>query len=188
MKWTSISLFLLLSAGLAGCAGASEEPKIATAASAPAAASAAAATTAAGDEVAAYLASARDYARCMRDAGFNVSDPDEKGQVKTLGEPKAGADPRAGREKCSKLLQPIPAELQQGTERTAEQIAAAREYAKCMRANGAADFPDPDAKGEFPDSADGKPAWNQETAAARKAVQKCAPIVGGSGDTSGGVG
>ncbi len=181
---------IVVGATLAGCGGPEEQqPRVATAGETP---SAAATTTVAAptSQVAAYLESARAYARCMRAEGFNVSDPDEKGRITTLGEPKGGTDLRAGREKCAKLLQPMPVELRERPARTQQQIAAARAYAKCMRANGAPDFPDPDANGEFPDADPGSGTlpWKQGTAGARKALQTCASIVGDSGDTSEGVG
>jgi hypothetical protein len=93
------------------------------------------------------------FARCMRDNGVaDYPDPDPSGQ------PGAGHDSfdpddptfKAANEKCRDLL---PGGGEHETQ-SPEAIQGLIRFAQCMRDNGVADFPDPDADGKFPKEAE----------------------------------
>ncbi|NUT37183.1 MAG: hypothetical protein HOV79_29350 [Hamadaea sp.] len=166
---------LVAAAALQGCSGDSGQPQVASAGGTPTVAPTA-------DVVGTYVEAVRSYVTCLRGEGLKVSDPDAKGRFTFEGDNRTlKADPkfRAAQQKCGGLLPPVPAELQDKPVLTAEQIEKAREYAKCMRDNGAPDFPDPGPDGYYPDNADGTPVWNQSTDAAIRAGYKCAYVHGG---------
>jgi hypothetical protein len=130
---------------------------------------------------------ARQFAECMRAEGIDIPDPQPgtgpaaggKGgpgvaiRIEGGGENKAKVD--AAMQKCREYL-PNGGEMKP---LTPEQLERQRELAKCMRANGVPDFPDPDPNGggaimkEFSkDSADHD--------AMRKAIEKCRGTDGGN--------
>lgn len=155
----------------AGCQE-SENPGIATAGGTPTAS----ANAAASDVVTEYVEGVRTWVACLRAEGVKVSDPDPKGQVQFEGDPKVlKSDPKwiGAQKKCTGLHPVVPEELVDKPKRTPEEIDQAVRYAKCMRANGAPDFPDPDADGYYPMPRDGEPGWNQGTPAAIKAGRTC---------------
>jgi hypothetical protein len=112
--------------------------------------------TACGDEEAGGASSARDresqardamlaHARCMRDHGIDVPDPQfDGGRVLQRG-PDEGASPdkvSEAEEACRKHLEEIePPELSE--EQQQEMREAALAHARCMREHGIEDFPDP---------------------------------------------
>lgn len=171
----AVAFAAVVIAALGGCQD-GKPPGIATAGGTP---TASAAPT---DVVTQYVEAVRAYVTCLRAEGIKVTDPDPKGKIEFPGDLRAlKADPkfRNGQKKCAGLLPPMPQELIDLPKRTPEEIDAAGRYAKCMRANGAPDFPDPGPDGYFPVGPGDGPGWNQDTPAAIKAGQTCAPIVGG---------
>ncbi|WP_344085367.1 hypothetical protein [Luedemannella helvata] len=160
------------------CGSDPKAPEVASAGGTPTAAR----TSGASDVVTAYVEGVRAYVACMRGEGVKVGDPDSKGKFEFEGDPKAlKEDPTfiKAQKACGEKLPPVPDELRQLPPRTAEEIEAAREYAKCMRANGAPDFPDPLADGYFPAPMSSEDEiWDQNTAGAKRAIVKCAPIIG----------
>ncbi|GLZ75980.1 hypothetical protein Afil01_07870 [Actinorhabdospora filicis] len=81
------------------------------------------------------------YARCMREHGIDMPDP-EPGKGVDLSVPD-GMDPQvveAANQECKKFMPNggEPPKL------SAEQLEKNRQYAKCMREHGLPDFPDPD--------------------------------------------
>ncbi len=172
---------------LVGCANAREEPQVASAGGTPTAS----VTAAPADVVAAYFEGVRAYVTCLRADGLKVTDPDPKGKIEFEGDLKLlKADPKfvAAQQKCSSLLPPVPAGLQDKPVKTAEQIEVTRRYAACMRENGAPDFPDPGPDGYFPDRGAGEATWDPTTDGARRATRTCAPIIGDPSSTGPGQG
>lgn len=170
---------------LAGCGGKADTPAVATADGAKPTVSA----SAANDVVAKYVAEVREFVRCMRNEGFNLPDPGPKGEIdySSLG---LGAglkkDPKfmAAQQTCSHLLPPVPEELEdKGPPLTAEQIEYARRYAKCMRANGVPEFPDPGPDGHFGRGVDAG-ASEQKAQAMFRAEQICRPVLEGRPPTT----
>jgi hypothetical protein len=158
---------------VAGCGSGPKKPSVASAGGTPTA-------TAGADAVTEYVEGMRSYVTCLRAEGVAVTDPDAKGRIEFRGDPRAlKADPRwrAAQVKCSPLSPAMPKGIEDQPALTAEQIDAARRYARCMRENGATDFPDPGPDGNLPDSDDGKPLY-QDTPAARRAATTCGPILG----------
>src|SRR5262245_43253358 len=87
------------------------------------------------------------YARCMRDHGISdFPDPQPGGGFALQGGPGSDLDPnntsfKAADDACKPLLPAPP------TGQEAESRAAALRFARCMRAHGFPDFPDPNAEG-----------------------------------------
>lgn len=160
---------------LSGCQDA-RTPEIATAGGTPTA------SPASSDVVTQYIEAERAWVACIRAEGIKVSDPDPKGRVEFEGDPRTlKADPKFtnAQKKCFGLHLPVPQELIDKPKLTPEEIETAGRFAKCMRENGAPDFPDPGPDGYFPESPSGEPTWNQGTPAALKAGRICSPINGG---------
>jgi hypothetical protein len=174
--------------GPAGCGG-GESPGVATAATGGAKPNTSASV--AGSVVQEYVAGVRKYVQCMRDEGINLPDPDAKGRIDYTTVNRNGSmkrDPKflSASEKCQDLMPTVPDELEdKGPPLTAEQIGYAREYAKCMRANGQPDFPDPDADGQFSrtDTGNQNPS-EQEAQAMFRAGQICNPVLEGRPPTT----
>jgi hypothetical protein len=177
MKKVLIGLGLALA--LAGCGG-EKAPEVASAAGASGAPGAAATT----DAVARYVEARRNWAKCLREQGFDIPDPDAKGQIsfaETAEENrKLKADPkwRAAQEACKQFSTEVPPELEAPDEPlTAEQIANARKYSECRRANGSPDFPDPGPDGRMPESwGDGSELTPAEQEADNRSAQVCEPV------------
>ncbi|GAB7050659.1 hypothetical protein JCM9534A_57850 [Catenuloplanes indicus JCM 9534] len=116
------------------------------------------------------------YAKCMRDNGVDMPDPEPPNALGVAPAERAvpGEDAQAARvanEKCRHLLPNggVPEPM------SAEQRAAALEFARCMREHGVEDFPDPGADGQpgrfdppVPDDPD-YPAANRELTEASEA-------------------
>jgi len=185
-----VGLLLVLTVtglALAGCANAREEPQVASAGGTPTVS----VTAATADVVAAYVEGVRAYVTCLRAEGLKVTDPDPKGKIEFEGDLKLlKADPKfvAAQQKCSSLLPPVPAGLQDKPAKTAEQIEVTRRYAACMRENGAPDFPDPGPDGYLPDRGTGEATWDPTTDGARRATRTCATIIGDPSSTGPGQG
>lgn len=120
----------------------------------------------------------RKVVACLRAQGVDVSDPDARGRIEFGGDlQRLKQDPAftAAQARCRDIWPPVPLELADDLPPlTPQQIEAAREYAKCMRANGAPDFPDPGANGYYPQDR----TWAQDTPSAIQAGVICGPIVG----------
>jgi hypothetical protein len=133
------------------------------------------------DVVTAYVEGVRAYVGCLRQEGIEVEDPDATGRFEFVGDLAVlKQDPAftAAMARCGHLLPPAPAGLDQLPPLTDEQIEAARAYARCMRENGAPDFPDPGPDGYFIDRSDATQSWNQNSAGAREASLICASVIG----------
>jgi hypothetical protein len=115
------------------------------------------------------------FAKCMRDNGYDMPDPEPAtGGVVVAGKAVSPGDTAfaAAFEQCRSLL-PNGGEAPKMTE---EQRAKALEFARCMRANGIAGFPDPSADGRFqgvpvPDPSD--PAYNAKMTELQQATEQC---------------
>lgn len=175
MKKVLIGLGLVLA--LAGC-GAEKAPEVASAAGASGAPGAAATS----DAVAQFVESRRQWAKCIREQGFDIPDPDAQGRIsfaETAEENrKLKTDPKwlAAQEACEKFMKEVPAELEPKPEPlTAEQLANARKYSECRRANGSPDFPDPGPDGQLPDGW-GRELTPAEQEADNRSAQICEPV------------
>ncbi|WP_088994613.1 hypothetical protein [Micromonospora echinaurantiaca] len=172
---------------LSACTGATDVPPVATAGGSSAQPTGS--PGAVGGVVAQYVEGRRQWVNCLRKEGFDLPDPDAKGFVDlgAPGSPKKG-DPKweAAQKKCKDFNLPVPEELEEkGPPATAEQIAHRREYAKCMRANGMPDWPDPGPDGEFPEDGWGpRELTPQEQAANIRASQICEPVLDGRPKTT----
>jgi hypothetical protein len=91
-------------------------------------------------------AQGRKFAQCMRAAGIDMPDPGPDGMAampaQAAGDQAATNKLDAAMEKCRELL-PNGGEPPKPS---AEDLAKARDYAKCIRENGLPGFPDPDAE------------------------------------------
>ncbi|WP_322768925.1 hypothetical protein [Frankia sp. Cr1] len=172
---------------LTGCGSAQRERQVATAGRTPTAS----ATAATADTVVAYVEGVRAYVKCLRADGVQVTDPDPKGRYTLegdLGLLKSDQKFVAAQEKCHDLLPPVPSGLQDRQTRTLDEIKMARDYARCMRENGAPDFPDPGPDGYVSRGGPGEQTWDQTTDGARRATRACASIIGDPSTDGGGKG
>ncbi|MFG2056387.1 hypothetical protein ACGFI9_20425 [Micromonospora sp. NPDC048930] len=163
---------------LAGCAGDEPPVRVATAGGQSAHPSASETT----GVVAEYVAAQRQWVGCLREHGFQLPDPDSRGNVdlRAPGGPKK-SDPKwtAAQMACAKYAVPVPAELEEKPEPLTEQeIQYQRAYARCMRESGATNFPDPDPSGYFPQgNNEGGPGMSeQESEAQLRASLICEPV------------
>lgn len=177
-------LLAVLTIGLGACGGAEESPGVATAAG-PGGATASA--TAAGGLVAQYVEQSRAYARCLREQGLDVPDPDAKGEIDFTRTGLKKTDPKYmnAMKSCGKLLTiPVPDELEEKPPPLTEvEIERRREYAKCTRESGVPSFQDPGPDGQWPDS-DPPGMTDQEAAASLRAQQICEPLLDGKPRTT----
>ncbi|GAA4726319.1 hypothetical protein [Phytohabitans rumicis] len=165
---------LTVSLALAGC-GSEPEPSVASATDAP---DRPAATT---DVVAQYVEAQRKWVACMRQQSFDLPDPDAKGQVDFSGlgdglELKKNPKWSEAQKACQEFKVPISEEELYPL--TAEQIANARAYSACRRANGRPDYPDPKPNGYMPEGW-GRELTPTEEQADRRASAICAPVQDG---------
>jgi hypothetical protein len=116
------------------------------------------------------------FAKCMRDNGFDMPDPEPpRADGARTGMAATNADDPSFRpafEKCRPLL-PNGGEAKPLSD---EARAAALTFAKCMRANGVADYPDPSSDGRvmgppLPNPSD--PAYAAKLTALQQATEKC---------------
>jgi hypothetical protein len=135
------------------------------------------------------------YAQCMRTNGVpEFPDPDTGGAIKLPGGGKAGnLDPdspafKSAHEKCKQYMGTGQTGAQSGQDPWS--LDNKLQYAKCMRQNGLASFPDPDKNGQFPrtdkgsDLSPDSPQFKQ----ADKACAKYKPQGGNGGGGQGGAG
>jgi hypothetical protein len=125
---------VLLLAGLAGCSASGG--------------SAGATTTTGGQQAAAAVW--RELVACARANGMpNLPDP----QIDSSGRadfPDGTPEPPAGvRRACQSIYDRLPASARGDEERPPADMQALLRFARCMREQGVADFPDPDAQGNF---------------------------------------
>jgi hypothetical protein len=173
---------LALLLGAAACGSRAGTPTVASARHEPAAT-----PSPSGNAIAEYVDAQRRWVACMRQQGYNLPDPDAKGFV-DLGAfitaaKLAKTDPGlvAAQTKCRPLQLPMPAELNPVPPLTAEQIANRRAYARCMRANGVPDWPDPGPDGEWPNTGalGALPEGQVDPSGNERALQVCDPVLDG---------
>jgi hypothetical protein len=112
------------------------------------------------------------FGKCMRDAGFSWwPDPDNSGRINAT--PPAGV--QVDEEKLSQAQQDCSSKYMnpgQAPAMSAEDIETLKGYSKCMRDNGLANFPDPDANGNIDLSGakiqDNTPEWKKASEACQK--------------------
>ena len=129
----AVAVGVLLLAGLAGCS---------------AAAGSGAATTTGGQQDAAAVW--RELVACARANGMpNLPDPqiDSNGRADF---PDGTPEPPASvRRACQSIYDRLPPSARDDNDRPPADMQALLGYARCMREHGVADFPDPDAEGNF---------------------------------------
>jgi hypothetical protein len=128
MKKFAIPLLLLATVALGACGGTEEKS-----------------ATPAPSKSADQINQLRAYAKCMRENGVDMPDPDGDGVLRAPAV-KAGSPidkkMETASEKCLPLL---PADVGGAPQKmTPEDLAKARALAKCMRENGVPEYPDPD--------------------------------------------
>ena len=105
-------------------------------------------TTTSGQQAAAAVL--REFVRCARANGMpNLPDLrlDSNGQVSV---PEGTPDPPKSVERaCRSIWERLPASASGEQGRPPADMQALLRYARCMREHGVADFPDPDAEGNF---------------------------------------
>lgn len=136
-----VAVPVLLLTGLAGCTQKENREQVASAGGNPTAGA-----SAPSDDA----ALGREFARCMRGAGIEMADPGPDGMVgmpaTRVGDEAAAKKMDAAMEKCREFL-PTGGEP---PKMSAEDLAKARDYAKCVREHGLPNFPDPDPEtGQF---------------------------------------
>ncbi|MEE6257832.1 hypothetical protein [Plantactinospora sonchi] len=182
----TVGAVAVLAFGLPGCGAGEQTPSVATANGAEAAGS----PGPASEDLAAYVEDRRNLARCFREQGFDVPDPDSKGQLDLRaigGRNKAEPEVAAAWKACEEFgRMPVPEELEERpAPLTPEQLAQRREYARCMRDNGMPDWPDPGPDGSWPaGGALGRELTEQEQAANMRALQICEPVLDGRPPTT----
>ncbi len=174
LAWAGTALLF----ALGGCGSEAAPPAVATAQSGAPTATPSPTT----DAQAEYVDAQRAWVKCMREHGYNLPDPDAKGHV-DLGAfmterklVKTDAGFVAAQQACASLLKSDPGASLPPV--TAEQLANRRKYAKCMRANGLSDWPDPGPDGEWPNTGalGGSPAHPERF---DRAIQVCDPVIDG---------
>lgn len=170
----AITGLLLGTALLSGCVSSpTAGPKVASASDAPSASASAAASAAAGLSE----ADGTKYAACMREHGIDLPDPASNGGLIPI---VSGSGPMAAANAaCSSLLPvtaPVPAFNAQ------ESAAVGLAIAKCMRASGFPDFPDPSTNADDPGQ--GIPADTANDPTFGTKLSECAKSAGvGDGKT-----
>ncbi|GAB3198037.1 hypothetical protein GCM10027062_11290 [Nocardioides hungaricus] len=133
----------------------------------------------------AFVAARQRWVDCAREQGMSdVKDPDQYGRVEfgTAGVPESILT--KARMVCATLQVPVPPEVRKiWDDQYAATITPAekkmnQEYADCMQANGAPDFPDPLPNGMSPNQGPDT-LWDQTSAGAQRALATCLPIVRG---------
>lgn len=140
MRTMRTAVPLLLLATLAACAGGGDDgPAVASAGNGATASASADPSAPAADEA----ERKRQFNDCMRAEGVTMDDSGDGGEVALRGDKR---EVTAAMEACRRYL-PNGGEPPEVSPEDLEKI---REYARCMRANGLPDFPDPDPQtGDF---------------------------------------
>jgi hypothetical protein len=195
-RWLLTGACVLAAFLLTGCNQTSQEPSVASAVSespgpvhdkAPAPASV----------LDKYIADQQKFVDCLRTHGLpEMPDPDKHGGV-VIDQQKVDARKAdEATEACQRFTVAMPPEVramvleEDARKLTDDQKRMYREYADCMQANGAPDFPDPLPNGMPGSIDDNGPGdeWNMTSAGARAASSKCAPIIGDPVPSGPGVG
>jgi hypothetical protein len=179
MRRTVVALMLVLAiagataGGAAGCTRKTNHG-IATAGGANPSGSKPSASAAPADQI----DQMRQFAKCMRDHGIEMPDPDTSGGGVSfqLGDPADGRpDPTkvdAAMKECKHLL-PNGGEPPKADPEQVEQM---RQFAKCMREHGVPEFPDPDDSGMLRiDLGNGFDPQDPKMQAAQKECEKYMP-------------
>ncbi|MET7960542.1 hypothetical protein ABZ356_30370 [Micromonospora zamorensis] len=172
MRRQMLAIPILLALALAGCgAGGDDGGGVATAGGAKSSATASGAPVGDSDRQ-------LDFARCMRENGVDMPDPEAGGRPGfRFGGDVDQQKVQAAMEKCRDKLP----NGGQGPQLNPEQAEQMRTLARCMRENGVPDFPDPDADGRV-QIGQGDKAINIGDPAMKAALEKCrqhAPQFGG---------
>jgi hypothetical protein len=126
-------------------------------------------TTTSGQQAAAAVW--RELVRCARANGMpNLPDPqiDSNGRANF---PNGTPDPPASvRRACQSIYDRLPSSARGEQERPPADMQALLRFARCMREHGVADFPDPDAEGNFRAPAG---ATNPKTPGFQRAMEAC---------------
>jgi len=113
----------------------------------------------------------RELVRCARANGMpNLPDPqiDSNGRANF---PNGTPEPPASvRRACQSIYDRLPASARDEEERPPADMQALLRYARCMREHGVADFPDPDADGNFRAPAG---STDPKTPSFQRAMQAC---------------
>jgi len=134
--------------------------------------------------------SALAFSRCMRAHGITAfPDPNAQGQLSLNAGPGTGINPsspqyKAANNACRRLMPPMSLSPAQQAKIKAGNL----KYARCMRAHGISDFPDPNSQGQLQVKA--RPGGDLDPnnplyKAADKACKSLMPGGGGSNSTSG---
>jgi hypothetical protein len=145
-RTAGLGLSLLLATGVAGCGGASGDDGVATASSAKPKPTATSSSSSGKLSPKDAQAAALRFAKCMRANGLpNFEDPKVTGGGLAIALPDGVSPEKADKanQKCKKYLPNggVPPKLDP------QELERQRQFAKCMRANGVPDFPDPQANG-----------------------------------------
>lgn len=193
-----VAVIVLASSMLAGCGpDAERSPTVASAASRTPDSGKASTPPAKPSALEQYIADMQEFVDCMRENGApEMPDPGPLGEVaidtRVIDERKA----RQATEACQQFAVAMPAEVRamvmekQASNLTEDQKRITREYAECMQANGAPDFPDPLPNG-LPGGYDDmgpEDGWGQTSAGTLAATATCAPIIGDPVNPGPGVG
>ena len=153
----AVGVVVLLVVGLAGCSASGG--------------AGAATTTTSGQQDAAALW--RELVRCARANGMpNLADPqiDSNGRADF---PDGTPDPPASvRRACQSIYDRLPPSARDDNDRPPADMQALLRYARCMREHGVADFPDPDAEGNFRAPA-GSTGPGPKSPSFQRALQAC---------------
>ncbi|MGI5212870.1 hypothetical protein [Plantactinospora sp. CA-290183] len=142
MSGTLLVLPLFLGLAVAGCAGSGSDGEgVATAGGGAAGPSPSASAVALSDED-----RGREFAKCMRENGIDMPDPEPGGGLRMRKAPGGDEEKmQAAMEKCRSLLPNGGT----GMKLDPEQVEKVRQLARCMRENGVPNFPDPAADGSI---------------------------------------
>nr|QLJ96751.1 hypothetical protein HZU44_17760 [Micromonospora carbonacea] len=165
MRPTILALPVLLALALAGCAGRDDGGRgVATAGGAAPTPSASASGTGGGD-----AEQRLEFARCMRENGVNMADPDAGDRPMFRFDDNVDKSKvEAAMEKCRHLL-PNGGQPQK---LDAAQLDQMRTMARCMRENGVPDFPDPAPDGRIQIQRDAM-RTDPDDPTFRTAMEKC---------------
>ncbi|MFG1608376.1 hypothetical protein [Actinoplanes sp. NPDC049265] len=138
---------------LGGCSGGADAP----------------ASTASPDPAVEAVSKTRDFAKCMREAGVDMPDPDADGAVVVPPAPKGADEEQAKMQAASEKCSPLLPNGGKPEKPTAEELARMKALAQCLRKNGLPNWPDPDPNiGEVPLKETGYTAEE-----ANKALENC---------------